>query len=83
MPERQPVVLTVHNLTYQGECSPEWLDRMGPHGDRFAHQHGVRPGGVDAGGVGGGVDAALADGRHAAGKLRDEPFAARTEERIL
>jgi len=43
IPERMPVVLTVHNLTYQGECSREWLDRLGPRWDEFAHNETCNP----------------------------------------
>jgi starch synthase len=49
IPERQPVVLTIHNLTYQGECAPEWLDRMGPRRDHFANRGMCNP---LAGGIG-------------------------------
>lgn len=33
--ERRPVVLTVHNLAYQGVFPPEWLPRLGIPGEFF------------------------------------------------
>lgn len=36
LPEGLPVVLTVHNLAYQGECSRRWLDRLGPRWVEFS-----------------------------------------------
>lgn len=32
-----PTVLSIHNLAYQGQADPEWLGRLGPRADAFAH----------------------------------------------
>jgi starch synthase len=38
-----PVVLSVHNLAYQGWTGPEWLERLGPRGTAFARGGGCNP----------------------------------------
>lgn len=42
-PEGLPVVLTVHNLAYQGETSRVWLDRLGERWVPFAHMRHCNP----------------------------------------
>ncbi len=32
---RVPTVLSIHNLVYQGQTDPMWLDRLGTHSDAF------------------------------------------------
>ena len=41
--EELPVVLTVHNLAYQGQTGAEWLERLGPRGDSYARDGGCNP----------------------------------------
>jgi starch synthase len=38
-----PVVLTVHNLAYQGQTGIEWLERLGPRSDSYARDGGCNP----------------------------------------
>lgn len=38
-----PVVLTVHNLAYQGQTGIEWLERLGPRGSSYARDGGCNP----------------------------------------
>ena len=38
-----PIVLSVHNLAYQGRTGPEWLDRLGPHASPYALGGGCNP----------------------------------------
>jgi starch synthase len=42
-PADLPVVLTVHNLAYQGETSRRWLDRMGDRWVHFSHGGTANP----------------------------------------
>ena len=51
------------------------LGRIGRAHERFADERGVRAAAVGAGGVGGGVDAAFADGDDVLGELWDEALA--------
>lgn len=39
----RPVVLTVHNLAYQGQTGAEWLERLGPRGAAYARDGGCNP----------------------------------------
>jgi starch synthase len=41
--EELPVVLTVHNLAYQGQTGAEWLERLGPRGAAYARDGGCNP----------------------------------------
>jgi len=38
-----PVVLSVHNLAYQGRTGPDWADRLGPRGAAFLRDGGCNP----------------------------------------
>ena len=38
-----PLVLTVHNLAYQGQTGVEWLERLGPRGAAYARDGGCNP----------------------------------------
>jgi len=38
-----PVVLTVHNLAYQGQTGAEWPERLGPRGSAYARDGGCNP----------------------------------------
>jgi starch synthase len=38
-----PVVLSVHNLAYQGQTGSEWLERLGPRGAAYARDGGCNP----------------------------------------
>ena len=44
-----PVVLSVHNLAYQGWTGAEWVERLGSHGVVFARDGGCNPlaGGIE------------------------------------
>lgn len=42
-PEGMPVVLTIHNLAYQGDTGRAWLDRMGERWVPFAHHRRCNP----------------------------------------
>lgn len=47
--EAIPVVLSVHNLAYQGQTGAEWVERLGARGAAFARDGGCNP---LAGGIG-------------------------------
>jgi starch synthase len=38
-----PVVLSIHNLAYQGQAASEWVERLGPRGAAFARDGGLNP----------------------------------------
>jgi starch synthase len=41
--EGAPVVLSVHNLAYQGWAGPEWVERLGSRGAAFEHDGACNP----------------------------------------
>jgi starch synthase len=41
--EGAPVVLSVHNLAYQGWAGPEWVERLGPRGAAFERDDACNP----------------------------------------
>jgi starch synthase len=42
-PSELPVVLTVHNLAYQGQAPRRWLDRLGERWSSFSHDGAMNP----------------------------------------
>jgi starch synthase len=38
-----PIVLSVHNLAYQGWAGLEWVERLGPHADPYAREGSCNP----------------------------------------
>jgi starch synthase len=43
LPDHLPVVLSIHNLAYQGDADAAWVDRLGPRGGAFLHHGRCNP----------------------------------------